>query len=146
MSVLEAAGYRVVAFDRRGFGRSDKPETGYSFDTLADDLHRVMDQCGLQGVTVVGLSMGGGEVARYVARHGQSRLHSVVFAAVVPPYLKKTADNPDGPLTSEKAQDKKHALAQDRNAYFDEFTNNFFSADCVLRVTESQCSMPRWRA
>ena len=89
--------------------------------------------------------MGGGEVARYVAGHGQSRLRSVVFAAVVPPYLKKTADNPDGPLTSEKAQEK-NALAQDRNAYFDEFTNNFFSADGMLRVTESQRSMPRWRA
>ena len=104
VSVLHAAGYRVVAYDRRGFGRSDKPESGYSYDTLADDLQRVMDQCELQDVTLVGFSMGGGEVARYIARHGESRLHSVVFAAAVPPYLMKTADNPDGPLTPEKAQ------------------------------------------
>lgn len=138
VSVLEAAGYRVVAYDRRGFGRSDKPETGYSFDSLADDLHRVMDQCGLQDVTLVGFSMGGGEVARYVARHGQSRLRGVVFAAAVPPYLMKTADNPEGPLSTEKAQQKKLALEQDRNAYFDEFTTKFFSANGVLQVTESQ--------
>ena len=138
VSVLEAAGYRVVAYDRRGFGRSDKPETGYSFDSLADDLHRVMDQCGLQDVTLVGFSMGGGEVARYIARHGQSRVRSVVFAAAVPPYLMKTADNPDGPLTPEKAQQKKLALEQDRNAYFEEFASNFFSANGVLQVTESQ--------
>jgi len=104
VSVLQAAGYRVVAYDRRGFGRSDKPESGYSYDVLADDLQRVMDQCGLQDVTLVGFSMGGGEVARYIARHGESRLRSVVFAAAVPPYLMKTADNPEGPLTPEKAK------------------------------------------
>ena len=104
VSVLQAAGYRVVAYDRRGFGRSDKPESGYSYDTLADDLQRVLDQCGLQDVTLVGFSMGGGEVARYIARCGESRLRSVVFAAAVPPYLMKTADNPEGPLTPEKAQ------------------------------------------
>ena len=117
VSVLRAAGYRVVAYDRRGFGRSDKPESGYGYDTLADDLQRVMDQCDLQDVTLVGFSMGGGEVARYIARHGESRLHSVVFAAAVPPYLMKSADNPDGPLTPEKAQQKKQALEQDRSAY-----------------------------
>jgi hypothetical protein len=85
VSVLQAAGYRVVAYDRRGFGRSDKPQFGYSYDLLADDLQRVMDQCDLQDVTLVGFSMGGGEVARYIARHGESRLRSVVFASAVPP-------------------------------------------------------------
>ncbi|MEO6292588.1 MAG: alpha/beta hydrolase [Burkholderiaceae bacterium] len=140
VSVLQAAGYRVVAYDRRGFGRSDKPESGYSYDVLADDLQRVMDQCGLQDVTLVGFSMGGGEVARYIARHGESRLRSVVFAAAVPPYLMKTADNPEGPLTPEKAQQKKHAFEQDREAYFEQFTLNFFSANGVLQVTESQRS------
>ena len=140
VSVLQAAGYRVVAYDRRGFGRSDKPESGYSYDVLADDLQRVMDQCGLQDVTLVGFSMGGGEAARYVARHGESRLHSVVFAAAVPPYLMKTADNPEGPLTPEKAQQSKHALEQDRGAFFNEFTQNFFSANGVLKVTETQRS------
>jgi len=140
VSVLQAAGYRVVAYDRRGFGRSDKPESSYSYDVLADDLQRVMDQCALQDVTLVGFSMGGGEVARYITRHGESRLHSVVFAAAVPPCLMKSADNPDGPLTPEAAQEKKQALVQDRAAFFDAFTQNFFSANGVLQVTESQRS------
>ena len=138
VSALRAAGYRVVSYDRRGFGLSDKPESDYSYDTLADDLHRVLDQCGLHDVTLVGFSMGGGEVARYIARHGESRLHSVVFAAAVPPYLMKTADNPDGPLTPEAAQQMKKALELDRSAFFDQFTTNFFSANGALQVTESQ--------
>lgn len=138
--VLQAAGYRVVAYDRRGFGRSDKPESGYSYDTLADDLERVMDECGLQDATLVGFSMGGGEVARYVTRFGESRLHSVVFAAAVPPYLLKTADNPDGPLTPEKAREKTQSFEDDRDAYFETFTHAFFSADGTLQVTEAQRS------
>ena len=140
VSVLRDAGYRVVAYDRRGFGRSDKPESGYSYDTLADDLQRVLDQCALQDVTLVGFSMGGGEVARYIGRHGESRLHSVVFAAAVPPYLMKTADNPEGPLTPEKAQQTKKALQEDRTSFFELFTKDFFSANGVLQVTESQRS------
>jgi len=138
VSLLQAAGYRVVAYDRRGFGRSDKPASGYSYDALADDLQRVMDQCGLQDVTLVGFSMGGGEVARFVTRHGQSRLRSVVFAAAVPPYLMKTADNPEGPLTPDAAQQKRKALEEDRSAFFDRFTRDFFSANGELQVTESQ--------
>lgn len=138
VSVLRDAGYRVVAYDRRGFGRSDKPPSSYDYDTLADDLQRVLEQCDLQDVTLVGFSMGGGEVARYVARHGESRLHSVVFAAAVPPYLMETTDNPDGPLTPEKAQEKSAAFERDRGAYFEQFTTAFFSANDVLQVTEAQ--------
>jgi pimeloyl-ACP methyl ester carboxylesterase len=138
VSVLRAAGFRVVAYDRRGFGRSDKPASGYDYNTLADDLQRVIDQCQLQDATLVGFSMGGGEVARYLARHGPSRLHSVVFAAAVPPCLLKTADNPDGPLTPEKAKEKSAAFEHDREAYFEQFATAFFSADGVLQVTESQ--------
>jgi non-heme chloroperoxidase len=136
--VLQAAGFRVVVYDRRGFGQSDPSLSGYSYDVLADDLERVMDQCGLQDVTLVGFSMGGGEVARYIARHGESRLHSVVFAAAVPPYLMQTTDNPEGPLTPEAAQQMKTALEQDRGAFFDQFTEDFFSANGVLQVTEAQ--------
>jgi non-heme chloroperoxidase len=136
--VFLAAGYRVVTYDRRGFGRSDRPESSYSYDVLADDLQSVMDQCGLQDATLVGFSMGGGEVARYIARHGESRLHSVVFAAAVPPYLMKTADNPDGPLSPEMAREKRSGLEKDRDTYFEEFTQAFFSANGVLQVTELQ--------
>ena len=137
-SALKEAGYRVVTYDRRGFGQSDKPESSYGYDTLADDLQAVMDQCDLQDVTLVGFSMGGGEVARYIARHGESRLHSVVFAAAVPPFLMKTADNPDGPLTPDKAQAMHQALAADRGAFFEQFSTDFFSAHGVMKVTQSQ--------
>ncbi|WP_242473128.1 alpha/beta fold hydrolase [Rhodoferax fermentans] len=136
--VLQGAGYRVVTYDRRGFGRSDKPESGYSYDDLADDLQRVLDHCQLQDVTLVGFSMGGGEVARYVARYGESLLHSVVFAAAVPPFLMKSVDNPDGPLTPEAAQKSRRALELDRNAFFEQFTEDFYSANGVFLVTESQ--------
>ena len=138
VEVLRAAGYRVVAYDRRGFGRSDKPESGYSYDDLADDLQRVLEVCGLQNVTLVGFSMGGGEVARYVGRHGESRLHSVVFAAAVTPCLMKSADNPDGPLTPEKAQEKRDALERDRAAFFEQFTADFYAANGVQKVTEAE--------
>jgi pimeloyl-ACP methyl ester carboxylesterase len=138
VSALRAAGYRVVAYDRRGFGRSDKPETGYTYDALADDLQRVLDQCGLQDVTLVGFSMGGGEVARHIGWRGEARLRSAVFAAAVPPCLMKSDDNPEGPLTPERAQQKRHALEQDRSAYFDRFSTDFFSANGVLQVTEAQ--------
>lgn len=140
MPVFQAAGYRVVAYDRRGFGRSDKPATGYHYDTLADDLQRVMELCGLQDVTLVGFSMGAGEVARDVGRWGQELLHSVVLASAVTPYLMRTADNPDGPLTPEQAQQKKDEMERDRSGYFDRFVTNFYSAHGVSLVDEVQRS------
>jgi non-heme chloroperoxidase len=138
VAALRTAGYRVVAYDRRGFGQSDRPSTGYSYDTLADDLQRVLEEHNLQDVTLVGFSMGGGEVARYVGRHGEARLHSVVFAASVTPYLLQTASNPHGPLTPEAAAQKKQACTQDRHAYFEAFTTAFYSADGVLKVSPAQ--------
>jgi non-heme chloroperoxidase len=138
VSALRTAGYRVVTYDRRGFGRSEQPASGYDYDTLADDLQRVMDECGLLDATLVGFSMGGGEVARYIRRFGESRLHSVVFAAAVPPCLMKTADNPEGPLTPEHAQQSRKALEQDSRAFFEHFTQDFYSAHGALQVTEAQ--------
>jgi len=133
---LRDAGYRVVAYDRRGFGRSEKPPTGYDYDTLAADLAGVLEDLDLRDVTLVGFSMGGGEVARYVANHGQDRLHSVVFAAAVPPYMRRTADNPDGPLSDDQARDMEDGLKQDRDTFFDGFTKDFFSANGELKVDE----------
>ena len=92
----------MVAYDRRGFGKSD-PGDGYDYDALADDLDNVLSDLDLSDVTLVGFSMGGGEVARYVVPARPDALHSVVFAAAVPPYLLKTDDNPDGPLTEDAA-------------------------------------------
>ena len=135
---LAQAGYRVVAYDRRGFGRSDKPSKGYDYDTLADDLDGVLSELDLTDVTLVGFSMGGGEVARYVAKHGQDRVRSVVFAAAVPPYLMKTDDNPDGPLTEDAAAEMTQALESDRDSFFDDFTREFFSVGGELKVSEQQ--------
>ncbi|MEW9267627.1 alpha/beta hydrolase [Kineococcus endophyticus] len=135
---LAAAGYRVVTYDRRGFGRSDKTRSGYDYDTLAEDLHALLEQLDLRDVTLVGFSMGGGEVARYVSNHGTGRLHSVVFAAAVPPYMAKTDDNPQGPLTKELADEMEAGLKADEDSFYDGFVTNFFSVDGVLKVTEAQ--------
>lgn len=135
---LRDAGYRVMTYDRRGFGRSDKPASGFDYDTLSDDLAGIIEDKDLSDVTLVGFSMGGGEVARYVSRHGSARLHSVVFAAAVPPYLMKTDDNPDGPLTKEKAEEMETGLRDDRDAFFDGFTKDFFSANGDLKVSEGE--------
>jgi non-heme chloroperoxidase len=135
---LTAAGYRVITYDRRGFGRSDKPETGHDYDTYASDLAGLIDARNLSDVTLVGFSMGGGEVARYVGTYGQGKLHSVVFAAAVPPYLMQGPDNPDGPLTKDKAKEMEEGLKADRATFFDGFTRDFFSANGTLKVTEAQ--------
>lgn len=135
---LQAAGYRTIAYDRRGFGRSDKPRGGYDYDTLTDDLHNVLTELDLHDVTLVGFSMGGGEVARYVSKFGEQRLHSVVFASAVPPYLAHSDDNPDGPLDEDTANYMKSGLESDRDSFFDQFTTQFFSAGEDLKVTEAQ--------
>jgi len=136
--ILRDAGYRVISYDRRGFGRSEKPSSGYDYDTLAADLAAVIEERDLKDVTLVGFSMGGGEVARYVANHGEGRLHSVVFAAAVPPYLLQSLDNPEGPLTQDKADEMRGGLEKDREAFFDGFTRDFFSANGKLMVTEDE--------
>lgn len=136
--VLREAGYRVVTYDRRGFGRSDKPSTGYEYDTLTDDLHTVLQQLDLNDVTLVGFSMGGGEVARYFSRYSPERLRSVVFASAVPPYLMQAGDNPEGPLTKEKAAKMTADLTRDEDEFYDGFTRDFFSVNGELKVSEGQ--------
>ena len=135
---LSAAGYRVVSYDRRGFGRSEKPSSGYDYDTFAKDLDKLLNELELTDVTLVGFSMGGGEVARYIAKQGEDRLHSVVLAAAVPPYMMQTDDNPDGPLTKEAADEMTQGLESDRDVFFDQFTTQFFSVDGQLKVSEEQ--------
>jgi len=135
---LREAGYRVVTYDRRGFGRSDKPLTGYDYNTLADDLHAVMVGLDLTDATLVGFSMGGGEVARYFSKFGSERVRSVVFASAVPPYLLKSPGNPDGPLETGEAAKMTAGLTANKDAFFDDFMTQFFSVDGVLKVTEEQ--------
>lgn len=134
---LTAAGYRVITYDRRGFGRSE-PGSSYDYDTLAEDLDNLLEELDVRDATLVGFSMGGGEVARHLARHGGDRVHSVVFAAAVPPYLLKTDDNPDGPLTEDAAGEMEQGLRADRDGFFDQFTKDFFSAGGELQVSEAQ--------
>ena len=132
---LKNAGYRVVTYDRRGFGAAD---AGDAYDALTGDLDSVLTDLDLTDTTLVGFSMGGGEVARYVATYGEDRLHSVVFAAAVPPYLLNTEANPEGHLTEEAANEMSEGLKTDRDAFFDDFTTTFFSAGDDLKVTEEQ--------
>jgi pimeloyl-ACP methyl ester carboxylesterase len=134
---LTDAGYRVLAYDRRGFGESD-PGDKYDYDSLADDLNNVLTELDLNDVTLVGFSMGGGEVARYASKHGEDRLHSVVFAAAIPPFLLKSDDNPDGPLSEEAAKGMRDGLEDDRDAFFDDFMTTFFSVDDDLKVSDEQ--------
>jgi non-heme chloroperoxidase len=135
---LTEAGYRVVTYDRRGFGESDKPESGYDYDTFAADLDGVLTSLDLTDATLVGFSMGGGEIARYIGTNGTDRLHSVVFAGAVPPYLLKTDDNPDGGLAEADVQGMEEGARTDRENFLDGFTTNFFSANGDLKVTEEQ--------
>lgn len=134
---LRDAGHRVVTYDRRGFGDSE-PGDAYDYDRLAADLDRVLTDLDLTDAVIVGFSMGGGEVARYIGSHGESRLAGAVFAGAIPPALVKTDDNPDGPLEQDAAAEMRSGLEQDRDAFFDEFTTGFFSVDGELKVSEEQ--------
>lgn len=138
VSALQDAGYRVITYDRRGFGRSDKPNTGYTYDTLTEDLRALIEALDLTDATLVGFSMGGGEVARYFTKYGADRVRSVVFAAAVPPFLMQGEDNPDGPLTKDAAEEMTAGLTKDEESFYDGFTRDFFSVDGELKVTEAQ--------
>jgi pimeloyl-ACP methyl ester carboxylesterase len=135
---LEQAGHRVIAYDRRGFGRSDKPKTGCSYDSLTDDLHTLLVELDVEDATLVGFSMGGGEVARYFSKYGDERLRSVVFASAVPPYMMQTGDNPEGPLTKTEAAKMTASLTADEESFYDQFITEFFSANGELKVSETQ--------
>jgi pimeloyl-ACP methyl ester carboxylesterase len=135
--VLLDAGYRVITYDRRGFGKSSQPTTGYNYDTFAEDLHKLVTQLNLHDFTLVGFSMGGGEVARYIGKYGSKGMSKAVIISGVPPYLLKTADNPEGVDGSVFAGIEK-AVAADRYAFFTEFFKNFYNTDVFLgkRVSE----------
>ncbi|WP_145142527.1 alpha/beta fold hydrolase [Paenibacillus sp. Y412MC10] len=132
------AGYRVITYDRRGFGQSSQPWNGYDYDTFAADLHRLIEQLDLKDVTLVGFSMGGGEVARYIGTYGTSRVKKAVLAAAVPPFFYKSAEHPEGGLDEATIQGFLDGLKKDRVAFLDDFTHNFFKAgDRTDLVSES---------
>ncbi|MEC9445045.1 MAG: alpha/beta hydrolase, partial [Pseudomonadota bacterium] len=127
LPALVEAGYQVITYDRRGFGQSSKPWNGYDYDTLAQDLKGLMEALDLQDATIVGFSMGGGEVARYLGKYGSERVSKAVLASAVPPYLFKTDDNPDGGLEESDIQGFLDGVSDDRIAFLNDFTKNFFT-------------------
>jgi len=141
---LLKAGYRVIAYDRRGFGKSSQPATGYNYDTFAEDLHRLVQHLKLRDFVLVGFSMGGGEVARYIGKYGSKGVSKAVIIGGVPPYLLKTADNPEGVDGAVFAAIEKAASA-DRYAFFTEFFKNFYNTDMYLgkRVSEQAVEASR---
>lgn len=126
---LVDAGYRVITYDRRGFGRSSQPWTGYDYDTFTADLSALLIHLDAQDATLVGFSMGGGEVVRYLATHGdERRVSKAVLAAAVPPYLYKSDDNPDGGLDDATIEQFQQGVKADRIAFLEDFTKSFFAA------------------
>ncbi|GAB2925378.1 bromoperoxidase [Rhodococcus aerolatus] len=135
---LVEAGHRVVTYDRRGFGASSQPWSGYDYDTFADDLQALLEHLDLTGVTLVGFSMGGGEVVRYLSRFGSERVAKAVLASAVPPYLYQSDDNPDGGLDDDTIGQFESGVRGDRLDFLDGFATNFFSAGGELKVSEMQ--------
>jgi pimeloyl-ACP methyl ester carboxylesterase len=126
---LVDAGYRVISYDRRGFGASSQPYHGYDYDTFAADLHALITALDLDDAVLVGFSMGGGELARYVARYGTDRVSRLVFASAVPPALFISADNPDGGLDEATIDAFRDGVRNTRIAFIDQFLTNFFSVN-----------------
>ena len=134
---LADAGYRAIAYDRRGFGRSDQPWSGYDYNTLADDLACVIEQTGAKDATIIGFSMGGGEVARYLSRHsGKSVVQAALIASVVP-FMLKTADNPDG---TEQAvfDDMTKGMKEDRAKFFAGFFKDFYGVGLISHPVSAE--------
>ena len=127
---LLEAGHRVIAYDRRGFGESSRPTFGYDYDTLTEDLHSLLTELDLRDVTLVGFSMGGGEVARYVGTHGSERVRKAAFVAAIPPFFAKAPDNPTG-LEAAVFDGIKAALVADRPAFLSQFLANFYNVDVL---------------
>ena len=128
LPALVEAGYQVITYDRRGFGKSSQPWDGYDYDTFTADLDALLAHLDLRGATLVGFSMGGGKVVRYIGRYGTERVGKAVLAAAVPPYLYKSDDNPEGGLDDPTIRQFEDAVREDRIAFLDEFITNFFAA------------------
>jgi non-heme chloroperoxidase len=137
LPALLAAGHRVITYDRRGFGKSSQPTVGYDYDTFAEDLHKLVTHLKLRNFALVGFSMGGGEVARYVGKHGSKNVSRAVFIGSIPPFLLKTADNPEG-VDGSVFEGIEKAVSADRYRFFTEFFKNFYNTDVLLgtRISE----------
>jgi pimeloyl-ACP methyl ester carboxylesterase len=136
LAELPKHGLRTIAYDRRGFGQSSKPWTGYDYDTFADDLKSLLDALDLTDVVLVGFSMGGGEVARYMSRHGGNRVSRVVLIGAVTPFLLKTGDNEDG-LDAGVFDEMVAGVEDDRPAFLQSFGKSFFGVGLLSKPVSS---------
>src|SRR5207302_1671855 len=127
---LLAHGHRVISYDRRGFGRSSQPTVGYDCDTFAADLNALLEHLDLTDAVLVGFSMGSGEVTRYLATYGSKRVRKAALLGTIPPFLLKSADNPEG-VDGQVFEGIKAAIAKDRYAFFEDFLNNFNNVDVL---------------
>ena len=134
---LAHAGFRVVAYDRRGFGRSDQPWMGYDYNTLADDLKAVIDTLDLKSVSLVGFSMGGGEIARYMSRAGGANVSKAVLVSAVTPFMMKTADNPEG-VDRGIFDGMIAGLKKDRPHFLANFSKGFFGVGMLSSPASSE--------
>jgi non-heme chloroperoxidase len=135
--VLLQGGYRVITYDRRGFGKSSQPTVGYDYDTFAADLRAVLEHLNLTDVILVGFSMGTGEVVRYLGTYGSERVAKAVLMGAIPPFLLKTTDNPEG-VDGSVFDDIKAAVIADRPAFLKSFLDNFYNVDVLggTRISE----------
>ena len=140
LPVLLEAGYRVITYDRRGFGNSSQPTTGYNYDTFAEDLHKLIGHLHLNNFVLAGFSMGGGEVARYIGKYGSKHVAKAIIISGVPPFLLKTADNPEG-VDASVFDGLQKAIKADRYVFFSEFFKNFYNADVFLNKRISEQAM-----
>ncbi len=141
---LADAGYRVVAYDRRGFGRSDQPWSGYDYDSLADDLADVMAETGVtDDAALIGFSMGGGEVARYMSRHGGKGVTRVGFIGSVVPYMLQTDDNPDG-VPQDQLQEIADNIKSDRPKFFRTFFDQFYGVGFITSPVSEEVLDLSW--
>ncbi len=146
---LVNSGHRVITYDRRGFGKSSQPWDGYDYDTLTDDLKALIDQLNLEDITLIGFSMGGGEVVRYFSRYGGERVSRVVLISSVTPYMLKTDSNPDG-VPQEMFDEMTNKMQEDRIGFLDEFGKTFFGVSMLskplstplLEYYRMLCSVP----
>jgi len=141
---LAEQGYRAVAYDRRGFGRSDQPWHGYDYDRFADDLADVMTELDLADAAIIGFSMGGGEVARYLSRHGTQRIRQAALIGSIVPYLLKTDDNPDG-APQDVLDDIAAQIRDDRAAFFQTFFRNFYGVGMISQPVSHGVIENSWR-
>lgn len=137
VAALAAAGHRAITYDRRGFGRSDKPDEGYDYDTLASDLNELMTELDLTDAVILGFSMGGGEVARYIATYGEGRLAGAALSGSICPALGQTDDNPDGAMPPAAFEELAAQCEADQPGFLDQFTTWFYSTGDGLVVDDA---------